>query len=76
MKNLLAGSRRVTKFLNWLGHKASYHIIQELETELSFTATDSDNCTPTGMSFNSKQVTGAKFNNFDSFLEHLHASPV
>ena len=71
MKSLLTGFRRVIEILNWLGHIASYQIIKELETELTFQETESDNCTPTRMSLNSEQATCFTFDNLDRFVETL-----
>ena len=67
----LTGSRRVIEISNQYGHTASYHTIEELETELTFQATESGNCTPTGMSLHSVQATGVAFDNFDRFVETL-----
>ena len=68
----LTGSKRVIEILNRLAHTASYHTIEELETELTFQATEIGNCTPpTGMSFCSEQATSVAFGIFDSFMETL-----
>ena len=71
MKSLLTGSRRVIEILNRLRHIASYHTTKELETGLTFQETESDNCTPTGISLTSEQATSVTFDNLDRFVETL-----
>ena len=63
----LSGSRRVTEILRRLGHTASYYTMKELETKLTFHATETGNGTPTRMSLDLEQATGI----FDSFVETL-----
>ena len=73
--NIRAGYEKFDRFqtgywdFNQLGHTASYHTIKELETELTFQATESGNCTPTGMSLHLEQVTGVAFVNLTGFVE-------
>ena len=71
MKSLVTVSISVIEILNQLGHIASYHTIKKLETGLTFQETESDNCTPTGMSLNLEQATDVTFNNLDRFVETL-----
>lgn len=70
MKNF-TGSGRVIEIVNWSGHTASYHTIEELETKATFQQAESANCTSTGMSLHSKQAAGVAFDNSDRFVETL-----
>ena len=67
--NGLTCSRRAIEILKRLGHTASYHTIKELETELTLQATESGNCTSTGMSLHLKQAKGIAFHNFENNLK-------
>ncbi|XP_057304270.1 uncharacterized protein LOC130641476 [Hydractinia symbiolongicarpus] len=67
----ITGSKKVIEMLNRLGHSVSYSIIEELETELTFTSTKAGNATPHGMKLMSSLGTGVAFDNFDRFVETL-----
>ena len=49
MKNL-TDSRKFIKIFNLSEQKDNYNIIKDLEVELTFQQTESDNCTPSGIS--------------------------
>ena len=61
----LTGSQSLIEILNQLGDTASYPTIEELEAKLTFQATESGNCAPTGMSLHLEQATVIAFDNFD-----------
>ena len=42
----LTGSRKVIEILNRLGHCVSYNLVEEIETELTYTANEKDILTP------------------------------
>ena len=50
----LTGSRKVIKIMIRLGYCASYHTIEELETEATFKSTKQNLLTPLGMKLNSR----------------------
>ena len=52
-----------------MGHCASYHIIQEIETELTFEANSENQLTPFGMSLENHMGTGVAWDNYDHFVE-------
>ena len=55
--------------INRLGHCVSYNVTEELETELTYEATKSQNMTPYGMSLSVESGTGAAgWDNFDRFV--------
>ena len=63
----LTSSRKVLEILNRFGHTPGYHVIEELETELTFNATKNALMTPHGMTLSPNLSTGVAFDNFDSF---------
>ena len=48
----ITDNRKVLELLNKMGHCASYHTVQELETELTFNANKSIRSTLFGMTLN------------------------
>ena len=70
MKSLM-GSKKAVEILNRLGHSVSYNTVEELETELTFTATKENLLSPEGMSLSSDKATGLAFDNYDCFVETL-----
>ena len=67
----LTGSRKILEILNRLGHSVSYHVAEELETELTF-ATEIDNrVTPSGMKLSPFLSPGVAFDNFDRYVETM-----
>ena len=67
----LTGSKKAVEILNRLGHSVSYNTVEELETELTFTATKENLLSPDGMSLSSDKATGLAFDNYDCFVETL-----
>ena len=67
----LTGSRKVIEVSNKLGHCASYHTVQELETEMTFEANKQGNVTPHGIVPDLSVGTGAAWDNFDQFMDTL-----
>ena len=47
----LTDSRKFIEILNLSKQKDSYNTIKDLEVELTFQQTESDNCTPSGITF-------------------------
>lgn len=68
-------SRKVLKMLNCLGHCVSYHVIDEIETELTYIANESDRITPAGMLIDRNLCNGLAFDSFDRFVETLVRIP-
>jgi len=65
----LTGSRKVIEMLNKLGHCASYHTVEEIETELTFEATKDKKFTPNGTTLSPNLGTGLAWDNYDRFVE-------
>ena len=66
----LTGSQRF-EILNRLGHSVSYHVAEELETELTLSTNCKQQVTPHGMQLSSSLSTGLAFDNFDRYIETL-----
>ena len=60
----LTGSRKVMDIMNRFGHSSSYHTIEEIETEMTFHATENKNRTP-------DFGTGVAWDNFDRFVDTI-----
>lgn len=67
----LTGKRKVVDLLNRLGHGVSYNVAEELETELTFTASESARLLPDGLHPLPHLFTGVAFDNYDRFVETL-----
>ena len=67
----MSGSRKIVEILNRLGHCASYHTVEELETELTFEANKDQKTMPHGMIEDGDLGTGVAFDNYDRFVETL-----
>lgn len=69
----ITGSRKVVEVLNRFGYIPSYTALEEIETELSFTATESRRLLPHGLVPNNKNYhTGVAFDNYDCFVETIN----
>ncbi len=68
----LTGSRRNVEILNRLGHGPSYTTIEEIETELAYTAVKNGTLLPEGLSPTSHLHTGVAFDNNDRFVDTLN----
>ena len=65
----LTGSRKVIEVSDKVGHCASHHTVQELETEMTFEANKQGNVTLHGMVLDPSVGTGAAWDNFDQFMD-------
>lgn len=65
----LPSSRKVIDILNKYGHCYSYNVIEELETEMTYGATEWSPVCPTGIALVPHLGTGIAFDNFDRFVE-------
>lgn len=64
----LTSSRKIIDILNRYNQCASYNVIEELETELTYSSTNQLGLCPPGVSFSPKLSTGVAFDNFDRFV--------
>ena len=67
----LTGSRKVLEIMNHFGHCVSYHVVEELETNLATTVLNKEKATPYGMLLESGLATSVAFNNYDENSETL-----
>ena len=65
----LTGSRKLIEMLNRYGHCANYHMIEEVETEMTYEASKSQTTTPSSMHFSADRGIGCAFDNYDCFVE-------
>ena len=68
----LTGSKKLIEMLNRLGHSVSYSTLEELETEMAFTATKESRVTPQEIKFVPHLCTGIAWDNYDPFVETLN----
>lgn len=54
----ITGSRKAIEMLNKLGHCVSYHVTEELETELTYAASESSTLLPHGLQRQNNLHTG------------------
>ena len=67
----LTGSQKVIEILNRLGHCVSYNLVEEIETELTYAAKETDILTPSRMNMDAIACTGLAFDNYDHFVGTL-----
>ena len=67
----LTGSKKVIEIMNRLGHCASYHTIEEIQTEATFESAKRKLVTPLGMKLNPRCGTDVGWDNFDRFVETI-----
>lgn len=67
----LSSSRQILDIINHLGHCVSYTVAEELETELTYSASESNLITPKDIVRDSSLSTGIAFDNYDRFVETL-----
>ena len=67
----LTGSRKILKILNRLDNSVSYHIAEELETDLTLSTDFKQQITLRGMQLSSSLSTGVAFVNFDRYIETM-----
>ena len=65
----VTSSRRVIEMCNTYGHCCSYHVIEGLETEISFHANSKSTLCPTDTILLPDQCTGVAYDNFDRYVE-------
>ena len=67
----LTGSKKVVNILNRMGHSISYHVAEELETELAMSIEGKDKVAPDGVILRPGLSTGMAFDNYDENMETL-----
>ena len=65
----MTGSKKLITLMNRMGHSISYNTADELETELTFTATKNKNLLPADLLAKSYLRTGVAFDNYNRFVE-------
>ena len=65
----LTGSRKVIEMLNRYGHCSNYHMIEEIETEMTYASSESQTTTPSCMQLSPEGGIGCAFDNYDCFVE-------
>lgn len=64
-------SRKTLEILNRMGHCASYHTIEGLETELTYSVSDALRLLPDGMTQSPNLHTGVAYDNYDRYVDTL-----
>lgn len=67
----LSSSRKIVDLINKYGHCCSYNVIEELETELTFSTTQQNKLCPEDIICADNLCTGIAFDNFDRFVDTL-----
>lgn len=67
----LTGSRKAINILNRLGHSVSYSVVEELETELTYSSFEGPFITPYGIQQKPDLSTALAFDNYDRFVDTL-----
>lgn len=67
----LTNSRKLLDILNRFGHSCSYTIVEELETEATFSSNEGTQVCPDDIMRKPNLNTGLAFNNFDRYVETL-----
>lgn len=65
----LTNSKKIVNLCNRYGHCCSYTVLEELETEATFTSTRQESVCPEDILQTSSLCTGVAFNNFDRFVD-------
>ena len=65
----MTNSKKVINILNRYGHSCSYTVLEELETEATFSSTTRSDVCPDDIVHSSDLCTGLAFNNFDRFVD-------
>lgn len=68
----LTSSRKIIDIINRYGHCCSYHTIEELETEATFSSSNSSTLCPPGIIHSPNLHTGVAFDNFDRYVETVN----
>lgn len=67
----LTGSRKIIEILNRFGHSISYHVVEELETDLASTISERHLVTPDGILTSPGLSTATAWDNYDENSETL-----
>lgn len=67
----LTNSKKVMQLLNRLGHSIGYSTAEELETEMTYTAYETNKMIPRGINTDIMSSTHVAFDNYDCFVETL-----
>lgn len=65
----LTNSLKVITILNRYGHTVGFNLVEELETEMTYTALDDESVVPSGIDTDSNPSTHVAFDNFDRFVD-------
>ena len=65
----LTGSCKVIEMLNRYGHCSNYHMIEEIETEMTYESSESQTTTRSCMQLSPEGGIGCAFDNYDCFAE-------
>lgn len=65
----MTSCRKVIDLLNRFGHCCSYHVLEEMETELTFSSTDRDELCPMEIIKTPKLNAGVAYDNYDRYVE-------
>lgn len=65
----VTSSRKVVEIVNRYGHCCSYHTIEELETEATFSSSSRSLSCPEGIITADRFCTGVAYDNFDRFVD-------
>lgn len=65
----LTSSRKIIDIMNRYGHCLSYNVIEELETELTFSTSDQSDLCPQDMNRSPHLCTGVAYDNYDRFVD-------
>lgn len=65
----LTSSRKIIDIINRYGHCCSYNVIEELETEATFSSTYAEKVCPEGIVLADDLHTGVAFDNYDRFVD-------
>lgn len=68
----LTGSRKLIEILKRFGHSINYHLVEELETELTFNASDISRLLPDELHQLPNLHTGLAFDNYDRFVDTIN----
>lgn len=67
----LTSSKKVLSLINKLGHCICYNVVEELETEASYTSVGRSELCPSNVNLRGDLHTGVAFDNFDRFVETI-----
>ncbi len=70
----MAGSKNIIEMLNRFGQSVSYHIIEELETDLAQAINEKQRVCPDGIALDPNLVTCTTWDNYDEITETLSGS--